>query len=631
MADNEYPLTQGQNTAGAQALPMDPNTQAEPQQQQAQNSEPEVFIDPVPQSDPHLDSTSGETGPRSFSDKAKDFIHHGEVLRKFIIFGFLVLFITGAIFGLVSIQSSQSDSAYRQLGQYTPSQIGSVLDFLDTEGYQYQLRANNTIDVLADDYSKVSEMLLRRGIALPKEKTDDGNSIIMSDSGFGVSQRLEGERIKHGREVQLARAIERIEGVDHATVLLAIPKENVFAREKQRPSAAVVVTLKNGAYLSPENVNSIRFMVASSVHNLLAKDVSVTDHTGRLLSAMNASSGADNKLQREFEMRTMREAQYRSKLETILTPMLGYGNYSAEVDVTLDTTLEEETRQMYNPDNQAVRSETLREEKGADEVVNPYGVPGSLSNQPPANAAIPQQLKDGTANAANSSKDSKESREAVRNYEVDTTIRHTTRPTNVVSRLTVSVAVDYVRNVSPEGAVSYAPRSQEDLNKIADLVRGGLGLDERRGDVVHVETVSFPHADEMPALPWWQQESFYRIARIAGAVIVILILILFVIRPMIQKLLSNKKEENLDLDYSEMDDEPALEGNDDLNLIAAGRELSDRVYSINREGSIVLPNLHKDEDLLKAVRTLVSNEPELSSEVVREWLNSDISEKENNK
>ena len=631
MADNEYPLTQGQNTAGAQALPMDPNTQAEPQQQQAQNSEPEVFIDPVPQSDPHLDSTSGETGPRSFSDKAKGFIHHGEVLRKFIIFGFLVLFITGAIFGLVSIQSSQSDSAYRQLGQYTPSQIGSVLDFLDTEGYQYQLRANNTIDVLADDYSKVSEMLLRRGIALPKEKTDDGNSIIMSDSGFGVSQRLEGERIKHGREVQLARAIERIEGVDHATVLLAIPKENVFAREKQRPSAAVVVTLKNGAYLSPENVNSIRFMVASSVHNLLAKDVSVTDHTGRLLSAMNASSGADNKLQREFEMRTMREAQYRSKLETILTPMLGYGNYSAEVDVTLDTTLEEETRQMYNPDNQAVRSETLREEKGADEVVNPYGVPGSLSNQPPANAAIPQQLKDGTANAANSSKDSKESREAVRNYEVDTTIRHTTRPTNVVSRLTVSVAVDYVRNVSPEGAVSYAPRSQEDLNKIADLVRGGLGLDERRGDVVHVETVSFPHADEMPALPWWQQESFYRIARIAGAVIVILILILFVIRPMIQKLLSNKKEENLDLDYSEMDDEPALEGNDDLNLIAAGRELSDRVYSINREGSIVLPNLHKDEDLLKAVRTLVSNEPELSSEVVREWLNSDISEKENNK
>lgn len=627
MAENDFPVAQGQSQ-GPQTLPMDPNSD----ENLTQNTDlpQEDFVDSAPKDDAIDAKSSTSNGPKSFSEKLKDFIHQGEILRKIIILGFLVLFISGAIFGLVSIQSNQADSSYRQLGQYTPSQIGQVLDFLDQEGFDYKLRSNNTIDIQATQYQNVQEMLLRRGIALPQEKTDEGDSIIMSDSGFGVSQRLEGERIKHGREVQLARAIERIDGVDHATVLLAIPKDNVFARDKQRPSAAVVVTLKNGAYLSPENVNSIRFMVSSSVHNLLAKDVSVTDHTGRLLSAQNTQNTADNKLQREFEMRTMREAQYRSKLETILSPMLGYGNYSAEVDVTMDTTTEEETRQMYNPDNQAVRSETLREQRGGNETVNPYGVPGSLSNQPPANAVIPQQLKDGTANAKDSSKDQKESREAVRNYEIDTTIRHTTRPTNVVSRLTVSVAVDYMRHVDPEGVVTYSPRPQEDLNKIADLVRGGLGLDERRGDIVHVETVSFPHADEKPVLPWWQQESFYRIARILGAVLVILVLVLFVIRPMVQKLLTNKPEEDLDLDYSELDAEPALEGNDDLNLIAARRELNDQIYSINKEGGIVLPNLHKDEDLLKAVRTLVSNEPDLSSEVVREWLNSDIKEKDKN-
>lgn len=627
MAENDFPVAQGQ-TQGPQTLPMDPNSD----ENLTQNTDlpQEDFVDSAPKDEAIDAKSSTSNGPKSFSEKLKDFIHQGEILRKIIILGFLVLFISGAIFGLVSIQSNQADSSYRQLGQYTPSQIGQVLDFLDQEGFDYKLRSNNTIDIQATQYQNVQEMLLRRGIALPQEKTDEGDSIIMSDSGFGVSQRLEGERIKHGREVQLARAIERIDGVDHATVLLAIPKDNVFARDKQRPSAAVVVTLKNGAYLSPENVNSIRFMVSSSVHNLLAKDVSVTDHTGRLLSAQNTQNTADNKLQREFEMRTMREAQYRSKLETILSPMLGYGNYSAEVDVTMDTTTEEETRQMYNPDNQAVRSETLREQRGGNETVNPYGVPGSLSNQPPANAVIPQQLKDGTANAKNSSKDQKESREAVRNYEIDTTIRHTTRPTNVVSRLTVSVAIDYMRHVDPEGVVTYSPRPQEDLNKIADLVRGGLGLDERRGDIVHVETVSFPHADEKPVLPWWQQESFYRIARIFGAVLVILVLVLFVIRPMVQKLLTNKPEEDLDLDYSELDAEPALEGNDDLNLIAARRELNDQIYSINKEGGIVLPNLHKDEDLLKAVRTLVSNEPDLSSEVVREWLNSDIKEKDKN-
>lgn len=558
-----------------------------------------------------------------------DFFRNGEILRRIVILGLLVLFLAGAIFGMISLQSggSSSEPAYRELGRYTPTEIGPILDFLDTEGFDYRLNGAESITVPVEDYAQIRELMLRRGIAVPEEVTDEGDSIIMTDSGFGVSQRLEGERIKHGREVQLARAIERIDGVEHATVLLAIPKENVFARAERRPSAAVVVTLRNGAYLSPESVNSIRFMVASSVHNLLSKDVTVTDQTGRLLSNQATNAAGEDKLQKEFELRTLREAQYRDKLDSILAPMLGLGNYSAEVDVTLDTTVEEETRQIFNPDNQAVRSETLREESGAHPETNPYGVPGSLSNQPPANAVIPQQLRDGTATGATGAdSQNQESREAVRNYEVDTTIRHTTRPTNTVSRLTVSVAVDYLRQVGPDGVVTWVPRPQEDLDKIADLVRGGLGLDERRGDIVNVETLSFPHAEEKPVLPWWQQESFYRIVRIVGAVIVVLILVIFVIRPMINRLIKGKSEEDQALDEADLDNESALEGNDDLNLIAERSDMADQVYSINRDGGIELPNLRRNEDLLKAVRTLVSNEPQLSTEVIRDWINSDLAD-----
>ncbi len=471
--------------------------------------------------------------------------------------------------------------------------------------------------------------MLRKGIALPNSSYDEGDDILMTDQGFGVSQRLESERIKHSREMQLARAIERMEGVEHATVLLAIPRENVFARQKNRPSAAVVVTLRNNAYLSPENVNSIRFMVASSVHNLLSKDVTVTDQHGRQLSAQSSQNTAENKLQREFELRTMREAQYRDKLDSILAPMLGIGNYSSEVDVTLDTTTQEETSQLYNPDNQAVRSETLKEEQGGENKGTPYGVPGSLSNQPPANATIPQQLKDGTATGQNEQlSNSRQSREAVRNYEVDTTVRHTVRPSNVVSRLTVSVAVDYVRKETPDGAVVYEPRPQSDLDKIADLVRGGLGLDERRGDFVHVETVSFPHTDAHPPIPWYEQEFFYRLIRIGGAVLVILILIIFVIRPMLNRLLKREESEVENIDTDELDDQSALEGDDDLDLIARDNELANQVYSINNDGGIELPNLRKEADLLKAVRTLASNEPQLTSEVIKDWLMSDLN-KEN--
>lgn len=616
MADNGFPVAQGsQEQDTSSALTTTDSSQSKDLVAQNTESMPAVGAD----EDVDTSKTSG----------IKGFFKDGEMVHRLIILGFLVIFVAAIIFAVISFSSSgKSPESERKLGQYSTQDIGSVLDFLENEGYKYRL-SGNTISVDVKDYNEITEKMLRKGIALPQEKTDEGDQIIMSDTGFGVSQRMENERIKHGREVQLARAIERIDGVQHATVLLAIPKENVFAREKSRPSAAVVVTLKQNAYLTPENVNSIRFLVSSSVHNLMSKDVSVTDQQGRQLSAEVKTDTAENKLQREFEIRTMREAQYRDKLDTILAPMLGLGNYSSEVDVTLDTTVQEETSQLYNPDSQAVRSETLKEQSGNDEKTNPYGVPGSLSNQPPANASIPQQLKNGTANAASTTSDNKkESREAVRNYEVDTTLRHTVRPSNVVQRLTVSVAVDYVKQLDKDGNITYVPRSQEDLDKIADLVRGGLGLNESRGDFVKVETVSFPHGDIKPPLPWYEQEFFYRLVRIGGSIIIVLIVIIFIIRPLLNKLLHKDEDElNPDVDQDELDSQSALDGYDDFNLIAKNKELADQVYTINHEGGIELPNLHKEADLLKAVRTLASNEPQLTAEVIKDWLEEDLKEK----
>lgn len=616
MADNGFPVAQGgQEQDTSSALTTTDSSQSKDLVAQNTESIPAVGAD--------------EDVDTSKTSSIKGFFKDGEMVHRLIILGFLVIFVAAIIFAVISFSSSgKSPESERKLGQYSTQDIGSVLDFLENEGYKYRL-SGNTISVDVKDYNEITEKMLRKGIALPQEKTDEGDQIIMSDTGFGVSQRMENERIKHGREVQLARAIERIDGVQHATVLLAIPKENVFAREKSRPSAAVVVTLKQNAYLTPENVNSIRFLVSSSVHNLMSKDVSVTDQQGRQLSAEVKTDTAENKLQREFEIRTMREAQYRDKLDTILAPMLGLGNYSSEVDVTLDTTVQEETSQLYNPDSQAVRSETLKEQSGNDEKTNPYGVPGSLSNQPPANASIPQQLKNGTANAASTTSDNKkESREAVRNYEVDTTLRHTVRPSNVVQRLTVSVAVDYVKQLDKDGNITYVPRSQEDLAKIADLVRGGLGLNESRGDFVKVETVSFPHGDIKPPLPWYEQEFFYRLVRIGGSIIIVLIVIIFIIRPLLNKLLHKDEDElNPDVDQDELDSQSALDGYDDFNLIAKNKELADQVYTINHEGGIELPNLHKEADLLKAVRTLASNEPQLTAEVIKDWLEEDLKEK----
>ena len=619
MADNGFPVTSSSSQENENSL-----APVESSEKQSGSS------DIVVSSEPNEQFSPVETDNSSVEEKSsgiKSFFKDGEMIHRLILLGFLVIFIAGIIFAVFSFTgSSNTPDTQRRLGQYSSQDIGPVIEFLKNEGYKYKL-SNNIVIVDANDYDEITEKMLIQGIAVPKENTDDGDKIIMTDSGFGVSQRMEYERIKHGREVQLARAIERIDGVQRATVLLAIPKENVFAREKSRPSAAVVVTLKPNSYLTPENVNSIRLIVASSVHNLLKKDVTVSDQTGRQLSAEVTKDTTESKLQREFEMRTMREAQYRDKLDSILAPMLGIGKYSAEVDVTLDTTIQEETSQLYNPDSQAVRSETLKEASGQSEKTNPYGVPGSLSNQPPANASIPQQLKNGTANDSQSTDNRKESREAVRNYEVDTTMRHTVRPTNVVSRLTVSVAVDYVKTLNEDNKIVYVPRPQADLDKIADLVRGGLGLSEARGDFVKVETVSFPHGDVTPERPIYEQEWFLKLVKPLAVILIVLIVVVFVIRPLLNKLLHKDETDVPEVDQDELDSQSALDGFDDFNLIAKNKELADQVYTINTEGGIELPNLRKEADLLKAVRTLASNEPQLTAEVIKDWLADDLKEK----
>lgn len=246
MADNEFPVAnQGANANGsANAL-----TPAATPQSDVNDSTQHDDANSYDDSSMPVTSEDNSLPPKTSA--LKGFFKDGEMSRRLIIIAFLVVFIAAIIFAIITFTSSDSRSSSdtnRQLGQYSAQEIGSVLDFLDNEGYKYKLVGNNTITVLAKDYNEITEMMLRKGIALPKEKTDVGDQIIMTDTGFGVSQRMENERIKHGREIQLARAIERIDGVQHATVLLAIPKDNVFAREKSRPSAAVVVTLKPNAY-----------------------------------------------------------------------------------------------------------------------------------------------------------------------------------------------------------------------------------------------------------------------------------------------------------------------------------------------------------------------------------------------
>ena len=509
----------------------------------------------------------------------------------------------------------------RPLGRYEPQELVHVLDVLDSHQIEYTLdntRTGGTVYVPIADYQSILLTLNREGIDTAGAARN-GNDLILKDSGFGVSQRLESERLKLSREQQLAAIIEENQKISKATVLLAIPKDNVFARDKRSPSATVMLNIKGGTTLSQENVDSIVNTVASAVHDLSPSRVTVTDQFGRLLNS-GSQDAAGMASRKEFELQQRKEQEYKQKIDSILIPVLGLGAYTAEVDVAMDFTQEEHTAKTFNPDAATVRSEVTREDRNSTGTAG--GIPGSLSNQPPASSQIPEALKEGnnSGNAVSGSS-GRYSREATRNYEIDTVISHRSKAYGGVSKLSVSVGIDYV--AAEDGTKK--PRSDEEIHKIRKLLEGGLGIDAARGDTIEVVSVPFREMEEAAAPeapPVYEQDWFWRAFKILASVVLALAVIVMIIKPMVMKLLSSKDKEVPEAAV-DLDDSLALEGDDDLHLIAQSVEHGDSIYDV-KNGQVVLPDIHRDEDVLRAVRALVANEPNLTAKVVKDWLESEV-------
>lgn len=504
-----------------------------------------------------------------------------------------------------------SEGEMRPLGTYETQELIQHLDYLDSQKQEYKLEGN-TILVPSADYQKLRLGLSRAGLT---KENGGGEEILMQDSGFGVSQRMEAERLKHSREQQLSRTIEEFQSIARARVLLAIPKENIFARVEKSPSATVMITAKGGKSIKDSEVDAIVDLVASAVQGLEPSKVTVTDQNGRLLNS-GSQDAASSRSRREYEIELRREEEYRQKIDSILIPVLGMENYTAQVDLQMDFTTTEQTQKRFNPDLPAVRSEMTAEESSVGS--GAMGIPGALSNQPPLDSTIPEKA----ANGETAPVPGRNSKEVTRNYELDTTVSHTTQQSGVIRRVSVSVAVDYkageVKDGQPGPAV---PREQAELQNIRRLLQGGLGFDVQRGDTI--EVVSVPFTREALAsekeIPIYEQEWFMQMIRYLSGALVIMTLLFFIVRPMMKRLIY--PEDTMD-SYDEISMKQGTDlGDETIDMIT--REFDAKSVGFAADGTLMLPDLHGDEDLLKAVRALVANEPELSSLVVKNWLAED--------
>ncbi|WP_070401149.1 flagellar basal-body MS-ring/collar protein FliF [Hydrogenophaga sp. PML113] len=346
---------------------------------------------------------------------------------------------------------------------------------------------------------------------------------LMENNRFGMTQFQERLSFQRGLEGELTRSIQSLASVQAARVHLALPNQNGFFREQQKPSASVLLTLHPGRTLDRAQVAGIVHLVASSVPEMNPKAVSVVDDQGNLLSnppdGQNATGADVQKLQYAQQL----EQLYTRRILDMLEPLVGVGNVKAQVSADIDFSQAEMTSEQHRPNQgnepSAVRSQQTIED-GRPGSAQPAGVPGAVSNQPPAPSSAPingQAAPVGVTpqGQANAGQGGSTRRESVINYEVDRTVRTVRESSGSIKRLSAAVVVNHKTTLDKNGKPVSAPIPAQQIEQMTALVRETIGFNQARGDSVNLMNAAFNEvvAAEPEALPFWQQADNIELAR----------------------------------------------------------------------------------------------------------------------
>lgn len=423
------------------------------------------------------------------------------------------------------------------VAQVSNSQAAEIVQALEASGIQHRVEAGSVL-VPTERLSEARLKIASQGLG----GSEGGFSEMQKDPGFGVSQFMETARYQHALETELGHTIANLQQIEGARVHLALPRQSAFVRDRRPASASVFVQLKAGRRLADEQVNSIVNLVASSVPEMDVAQVTVVDQQGRLLSS---PKGNDEFAMRDkqYEFAHKLEELYSTRVEQLLTAIVGSGRVRAQVTADVEMKITEEAREQFKPDSQVVRSEQQAEENSRNGA-GPNGVPGALTNQPPqgGTALPPGQAAGANAQVSSTSGDNSSSRQSTRNYEIDRTLAYTKLPPGTLKRLSVAVLVDNARTVGDDGEEKQTPLSPEQIASMTTLVKDAVGFDEKRGDSVNVINASFfPEPaipqDEVQSVPLWEKPFVRDIAKIGGGVIMVALLVFVVLRPLTRSLI----------------------------------------------------------------------------------------------
>jgi flagellar M-ring protein FliF len=500
--------------------------------------------------------------------------------------------------------SQQPD--YRVLfSNYTDKDGGAIVAALEKMNVPYKFSDSGTaILVPASQVHQARLKLAADG--LPK-----GGNIgfeILENQKFGVSQFVEQVNFQRALEGELERSIQSIGAVEVARIHLAIPKATVFVRDQQQPTASVLLNLRAGRSLDAQQVGAVVHLVASSVPNLPAANVTVVDQNGNLLSDTSKKMGSNNLDPTQLKYIDDIQQSIVKRVESIISPIVGAKNVRAEASAEVDFSSLEQAAETYKP-NQKPDDATIRSLQSNESQTSnggaAAGVPGALSNQPPANATAPITTPAGTAPGATATADAapvNNQKNTTTNFEVDKTVKYSQQGMGGIKRLNVAVVVNNMPVIDKKGKVTYRPLTAAEKTQINDLAMQAMGFSKERGDALTVVNSSFAGEPEeiIPEVPIWKNPETIEYGKdalrfIVGVVVLILIY-KRLLSPMLRKLTA-----------------PAPK------LLSAPNDQDSIVNLSGEDGQAKLSSLAGNNNNLAAAKQLAKDNPRMVASVVANW------------
>ena len=521
----------------------------------------------------------------------------------------------------ISLREPAKTTLFSSLSE---SDKSKVVESLRQNGIDVSLdSATGEVLVPSTEYYQSKMLLAAEG--LPESLPNGYDNL--NDLPMGTSRSVEAVKIRQSLESELARSINEISGILGARVHLALPEKSVFVRDRSQPTASIFVKLGAGRSLGENQVRAIVHLVSSSVPSLPSDNVTVVDQHGNLLSKpTDGITSAMSNRQLGYTMKL--EQVYRQRVISLLTPILGAGNITAQVNVDVDFTTQNITEEVVDPEGSAIRSEQATQDTTSEPEAQ--GIPGAVANTPPLAAEL---ATESPVSAQNNSKVKSQSSSSIKNYEVSKRVSTTTNPTGTIKRIVAAILIRDKLVTNELGEQVLQKVSDEEKASLEALVRDAIGFRENRGDSITISSGEFIEDLDVIKVPWYENTVVRELLGKLFTVLVLAIVTFGALRPLLSRILVPSGAVGAAGPGVSMAEEEEEEEEDKIE-VAEGESLEDIKAKLKPKKSAIsadmLDTANTYDDKVAIIRMIVGDEAGRVSSVFRNMMKQNAKNTEEN-